>query len=147
MVLLIPCLEHASLAARNTQLRSASPPSSLPWKKRRPTTRKGTHFLSYDAAVLVLFSTTAKSADGKETSVVLEPLVPDTTEKSAWGEEDAVGVGEGAEPGASDDEVLDMIVEFGRGLDVEVAGVGVVVGFVVVLVVEMGVVDVELELT
>ena len=78
---------------------------------------------------------------------MLEPLVPDTTEKSAWGEEDAVGEGEGAESWVSDDEGLGVIVEFGKGLDVEVGVGGVVVGFAVVLIVEVGVVDVVLELT
>ena len=66
--------------------------------KKKTTTIQGTHFLPYKAVVLVLLSTTAKSADGKDTSVVLEPLPPDTTEKSAPGDEDAVGMGEDADP-------------------------------------------------
>lgn len=109
---------------------------------------KSAPLVSYEEAVLVLLATTANSADGKETSVVLEPLLPDTTEKSAPGEdEDAVGLGEDAETWGFDDvEVWGVVVEVGRGVDVEVAGGGVVVGFVGVVVVEAGVVDVVLEL-
>ena len=81
---------------------------------------------SYDADAPVLLATTAKSADGKETSVVLEPLLPDTTEKSApgeEGEEDAVGLGEDAATCRLDDvEVWGVVVEVGRGVVVEVAG-------------------------
>ena len=137
---------RACISCRLTSLAQICGSAVIVALKKKPTTRKGTQFLSYDAAVLVLLATTAKSADGKETSVVLEPLVPDTTEKSAWGEEDAVGVGENAEPWALDVEVLGVVVEFGRGLDVEVGIGGVVVGFVVELVVEEGVLDVVLEL-
>ena len=78
---------------------------------------------------------------------MLEPLLSDTTEKSAPGDEDAVGVGEAAEAWVFDVEVFGVIVEFGRVLDVEVGVGGVVVGFVIVVVVEVGVVDVVLELT
>lgn len=113
---------------------------------KRPILRKGTHLLPYEAAILVLLATTAKSADGKETSVVLEPLLPDTTEKSAPGEEDAVGLGEVTETWTSELEVLGVIVELGRGLDVEVGVGGVVVRLNVVLIVEVGVVDVVLGL-
>ena len=76
---------------------------------------------------------------------MLEPLLPDTTEKSAWGEEDAVGVGEDAEAWVFDVEGIVVIVEFGRGLVAGVGVVDVVLGLTWVLTAEVRVVSMVLE--